>query len=54
MFNAIVLAICGFFAVAGAIKLFSETESLTLTLAIALPIYAFVLSFVARRRERPH
>jgi len=48
MFNAIVLAICGFVATAGAIELFAETGSLALSLAITLAIYAFVLSCFAR------
>jgi Co/Zn/Cd efflux system component len=54
MFNAIVLAICGFFAAAGAIELFAETESLTLSLAITLATYAFVLSCFARLTGHAH
>ena len=54
MLNAIVLAICGFFAAVGAIELSAETGNLALSLAITLAIYAFVLSCIARLMERAH
>ena len=52
MLNAIVLAICGFIAAAGAIELSAETGSLVLSLAITLAIYAFVLSCFSRLMAR--
>lgn len=54
MLNAIVLAICGFFAAVGAIELSAQTGSLVLSLAITLAIYALVLSCFARLMERSH
>jgi hypothetical protein len=54
MLNAIVLAICGFFAAVGAIELSPYFGSLTLSLAIALAIYAFAVSCIATLMERAH
>ena len=54
MLNAIVLAICGFFAGVGAIQLSAETGSLALSLSITLAIFAFVVSCVERLMQRAH
>ena len=54
MFNAIVLAICGFLAAAGGIELSAEIGSLALSLAITLATCALVLSCFARLVDRAH
>ena len=54
MFNAIVHAIGGFFAVLGAIELSVGTGSLALSLAITLAVYAFVVSCCTRLMEGAH